>query len=305
MAVSLATRLKGSLRFLAQQLPRYGQIMRLDRPIGTYLLLWPTLWALWIAAKGFPQPKLLGIFVAGVVIMRSAGCVINDLTDRDLDRHVARTRDRPLARGDVTPREALALFALLIVLALVLVLMTNAMTVMLAGAGLAIAVIYPLMKRVTYLPQLVLGVAFGWSIPMAFAAQTQSLPVEAWLAFLANMFWIVAYDTEYAMADRDDDLKIGIKSTAILFGKADRVMIALLQLMAIVSFVLLGRHIEAKPVFYAALAAVAILFAYQQVLIRHRARDRCFRAFMNNNWVGIILTIGVVLNFGWVGDAAP
>lgn len=302
---SLATRLDMMLRLFVQQLPHYARMMRLDRPIGTYLLLWPTLWALWLAAEGFPQPKLLGIFVVGVVIMRSAGCIINDLSDRDLDRHVARTRDRPLPRGDVSPREALGLFAVLIVLALVLVLMTNLMTLMLAGVGLAIAVVYPLMKRITHLPQIALGVAFGWSIPMVFAAQSQTLPVEAWLTFLANMFWIVAYDTQYAMADREDDVKVGIKSTAILFGRLDRAMIALLQLMAVVTFILLARRIDAHPVVYWALGTAVALFAYQHVLIRHRTRDGCFRAFMNNNWVGVVMFIGIVLHFGWAGDVAP
>ncbi len=295
-------RMNKSLRFLVRQSPHYARMMRLDRPIGAYLLLWPTLWALWLAADGFPSPKLLGIFVAGVVIMRSAGCVINDISDRNLDPHVARTRDRPLARGDVSMREAVSLFAVLVSIALMLVLMTNPMTVMLAAVGLVITAVYPLMKRVTHLPQIVLGVAFGWSIPMAFAAQMEALPAQAWLAFLANMFWTVAYDTEYAMSDREDDLKVGIKSTAILFGRGDRAMVALLQLLAIGTLVLLGERIDAEPIFYIALGAAFALFSYQHVLIRHRARDRCFDAFMHNNWVGMVLFIGIVLNFAWAAD---
>lgn len=299
---SLALRLHRSLRFLARQSPHYARMMRLDRPIGIYLLLWPTLWALWLAAGGFPQPKLLGIFVVGVVVMRSAGCVINDLADRDFDRHVARTRDRPLARGDVSPIEALVVFTVLVSVAFLLVLMTNVMTLLLAGAGLAITALYPLMKRITHLPQVLLGVAFSWPIPMAFAAEMEALPAEAWLAFVANMFWIVAYDTEYAMSDREDDLKIGIKSTAILFGRADRAMVAVLQILAVVTLVLLARRIEAHPIFYGCIATACALFAYQHVLIRGRERQRCFEAFLHNNWVGMIVFIGIVLNFAWAAD---
>ncbi|MDX1397917.1 MAG: 4-hydroxybenzoate octaprenyltransferase, partial [Oceanospirillum sp.] len=215
---------------LQQQFPHYIKLMRIDRPIGTYLLLWPTLWALWIAAEGIPDWDVLVIFVLGVISMRAAGCVINDFADRKIDGHVERTKERPLATGDVTAKEAIGLFIVLGLISFGLVLMTNPLTILLSLGGIMLAFMYPFMKRYTHLPQVVLGAAFSWAIPMAYAAQTNSVPVEAWLLFAAKLLWTVAYDTQYAMVDRNDDVKIGVKSTAILFGELDRHIIALLQI---------------------------------------------------------------------------
>lgn len=280
-----------------ERLHQYFLLTRLHRPIGALLLLWPTLWALWIAAEGFPDPLVLGVFVVGVILMRSAGCVINDYADRDFDPHVKRTRERPIAAGKVSPREALVLFAVLCLAAFALVLLLNRLTILLAFVALGLAVVYPFTKRITYLPQLVLGAAFGWAIPMAFAAQTAELPRVAWLLFLVNILWATAYDTQYAMVDRDDDLKIGVKSTAILFGEADRLIIAMLQLLVLLGLLLVGQMAELGLYYYLGLAAAAGFALYQHYLIRDRDRDGCFHAFLNNNWFGAAVFAGIVLDY--------
>ncbi|MDP5292816.1 4-hydroxybenzoate octaprenyltransferase [Oceanimonas sp. CHS3-5] len=273
----------------------YMALARLDKPIGTLLLLWPTLWALWIAANGLPSLWLLVVFVAGVFSMRSAGCVINDYADRHIDGHVKRTHARPLPSGELTERQALGFFALLVGISFVLVLTTNALTIGLAFAGLFWAALYPFMKRFTHLPQLFLGIAFSWAIPMAFAAQSNSLPAGLWLLFAANLTWTVAYDTMYAMVDRDDDLKIGVKSTAILFGRRDKLIVGLLQLATLLLLVAAGRVFELAAPFYWGLLVAAGLFVYQQRLIRDRERMPCFRAFLNNNHAGMAIFAGLVL----------
>ena len=280
-----------------QRLPSFIRLMRLDRPIGTWLLLWPTLWALWFAAEGFPDWPVLIIFVLGVILMRAAGCVINDYADRHLDGHVARTCKRPLATGEVTAREALVLFVLLSLAALLLVFFTNRLTLLLTPFALLLAASYPFMKRYTHLPQVVLGAAFSWAIPMAFAAQANSLPAALWLVFAANLVWTVAYDTAYAMEDREDDLKIGIKSTAVLFGHYDRLMIGLLQLLALVLLVGAGMAFERGVIFYAGLLGMAGFFVWQQWLIRDRQRGPCLRAFLNNHYAGMLLFIALALDY--------
>lgn len=286
---------------LRARLPDFLQLMRLDRPIGTLLLLWPTLWALWLAAQGMPHFGTLVVFVLGVFIMRAAGCVINDYADRNLDGHVKRTRARPLATGRISPNEALALFAALVTLAFLLVLFfTNALTLYLAFGGVLLAFIYPFMKRYTHLPQLFLGAAFSWAIPMAWAAQANEITQLAWLLFFANLVWTVAYDTLYAMVDRDDDVRIGIKSTAVLLGDADRPMIALLQALVLIMLWLAGRQAELGGFFHLGLAAMAGCFVYQHWLIRERERLACFRAFLNNNWAGLAVFAGLVLDL-WLG----
>lgn len=282
---------------LFPRLPAFIALTRINRPIGIYLLLWPTLWALWIAAEGWPDWKLLLIFTAGVVLMRSAGCVINDFADRDFDGHVARTKDRPLVSGIIKSREALALFAVLCGIAFCLVLLTNPFTVYLSFGGLALASTYPFMKRYTYLPQVVLGAAFAWAIPMAFAAQTNAIAEHAWLIYLATVLWTVTYDTEYAMVDKEDDLKIGIKSTAILFGDADKMIIGILQGLALLTLVMLGIKLEMTWYFYGGIVAAAALFFYQQYLISERIGTSCFKAFLNNHWVGLVIFIGVFLHY--------
>ncbi len=273
------------------------QLIRFDRPIGTLLLLWPTLWALWLAAQGVPDYKLLAIFVAGTFLTRSAGCIVNDLADRNLDGAVARTSARPLVTGAVTVREALALFVALLLLAFILVLFTNALTIELSIVAVALASSYPFMKRYTHLPQLVLGAAFSWGIPMAFAAQRGTLPPALWLVYLGNLLWTVAYDTAYAMVDREDDLRIGIKSTAILFGRHERLIIGLLQLGCLLSLYLAGLAFGLGLYYNAALLVAAMLFGYQQYLIRERRPDACFRAFLHNNWVGMAIFAGVALDY--------
>lgn len=273
----------------------YLQLMRLDRPVGTLLLLWPTLAALWIAAEGMPPLPLIVIFTIGTFVMRSAGCVINDFADREWDRDVERTRDRPLTTGRVSEREALALFAGLAVIAALLLIFLNPLTRWLALGGFALAVIYPFMKRWTYLPQVVLGAAFSWALIMAFASVRDAVPPEAWLLYVGSLLWIVSYDTLYAMVDRDDDLVVGIKSTAILFGQADRLMVGLLQASALLTLLLLGEQLGYGILYRLGLAAMAALFVYQQRLIRGRGRPECFQAFRNNVWVGFAFFCGVVL----------
>src|SRR5690606_15904609 len=283
-------------RLSLKQLPLYLSLMRADKPIGTLLLLWPTLWALWIAAGGIPQWHLLVIFVVGTFLMRSAGCVINDYADRNFDSHVQRTAERPLATGAVSKHEALQLCAVLCLLAFLLVLFTNRLTILLSFGAVLLAGLYPFMKRYTHMPQLVLGAAFGWGIPMAFAAQSNALPPACWLLFIANLLWTVAYDTFYAMVDRDDDVKIGVKSTAILFGDDDRLITAILQACTLLALALAGAQFKLGYWFYVSLLGAGALFAYQQYLIRLRRRDECFRAFLHNNWVGATILSGIVLH---------
>ena len=275
----------------------YARLMRLHRPIGAFLLLWPTLWALWIAAEGPPPPAILIVFVLGVWVMRAAGCVINDYADRDLDPQVERTRDRPLAIGTVQPREALLLFALLMLVALGLVLTLNRATVALAAAAAVLAIVYPFLKRVTHLPQIWLGVAFGWGIPMGFAAVTGSVPPVGWALLLANVLWAVAYDTMYAMADRPDDLRAGSRSTAILFGSADRAMIGVFQVATLAVLAAIGWRLGLGPAWYAGLGAATCLGLHHQHLIRERDRRDCFRAFMGNNWLGGVIFLGLAAEY--------
>ena len=280
--------------------PRAGDfiaLMRLDKPIGIYLLLWPTLWALWIAGKGAPSLANIVIFVGGVILMRSAGCVINDYADRKIDGHVARTRQRPLTSGKIQPREAILLFCLLVASSFMLVLLTNANTVWLSFGGLALAACYPFMKRYTYYPQVVLGAAFSWGMPMAFMAETGELPVTLWLLYMANLLWTVAYDTYYAMTDREDDLKIGVKSTAILFGDADRAIIATLQGMALLCLLLAGQRFELGLYYNFGLLVAAACFAWEFHLTRSRDPQACFQAFLHNHWAGLAIFVGIVLDY--------
>jgi len=277
-----------------ERLRLYLVLMRLNRPIGTLLLLWPTLWALWLAGEGHPQVLVVLVFVLGVVAMRSAGCVINDYADRHVDPHVARTRLRPIAAGKVTPREALILFAVLCLTAFALVLLMNSLTIMMSLVGVVLAVAYPFMKRYTHLPQVVLGIAFGWAVPMAFAAETGGVPPVAWLLFIATVLWATAYDSMYAMVDRTDDLRIGVKSTAILFGEADRHLIALIQVLFFVVMAMVGRQLELGSLYYAGLAIALLLAAYQLMLIWPRDPPGCFKAFLNNNWFGAVIFAGIV-----------
>jgi 4-hydroxybenzoate polyprenyltransferase len=274
------------------------QLMRLDKPIGIYLLLWPTLWALWVASKGVPDLKWLLIFVLGTLFMRAAGCVINDYADRHFDGHVARTKARPLADGRVSPREALVLFAVLVALSFVLVLFTNLTTILLSFGGLALAACYPFMKRYTYYPQVVLGAAFSWGMPMAFSAVTGQLPPpEAWLLYIANLLWTVAYDTYYAMTDREDDLKIGVKSTAILFGEADRLIILALQGLALLCLAMAGVRFSLGIWFLLGLLGAAACFAWEFWSTRGREPQACFAAFLHNHWAGLAILLGIVLDY--------
>ncbi len=275
----------------------YARLMRIHRPIGTLLLLWPALWGLWIAGNGKPDPQLLIVFVIGVFVMRSAGCVINDYADRKFDAHVARTRDRPLATGAVEPREALVLFAGLAFIALGLLFTLNRLAQWLALAAAGLTVIYPFVKRIFSLPQFVLGVAFTWSVPMAFAAQNQAVPRVAWLLFIAGVLWAAAYDTMYAMGDREDDLKVGVKSTAILFGDLDRFIAGAMQLMALFALWLVGRTLEFGLWYRSGLAAAACCALYQQFLLRDRQPDNCQRAFLNNRFFGMAVFIGLALDY--------
>jgi len=277
-----------------EKLKLYAELVRLDRPIGIYLLMWPTLWALAIAGKGGPDPWVLFVFVCGVVLMRSAGCAINDFADRDIDRHVARTKDRPLTSGRITSREALLVFAALATLAFLLVLTLNTFTIYLSVGGVVLAATYPFMKRFHYLPQVHLGAAFGWAVPMAYAAQTGSIDKFGWLLYTATLLWTVAYDTMYAMADREDDLKIGVKSTAILFGEADRLIVGLLQFLFILTLWLTGMELEFGAIFFVGLVLAALLLAYEQAMIIHRIPEYCFRAFLHNHWVGAAIFFGIM-----------
>jgi 4-hydroxybenzoate polyprenyltransferase len=275
--------------------------MRLHRPIGIWLLLWPTLWALWIATAGRPDEKVFLILVLGTIVVRSAGCVINDFADRKIDPQVARTADRPLATGEVSPGEALLLFAALMLIALGLVLSLNRQTVSLAFAGAAVTVLYPFTKRFLSTPQFVLGVAFAWGVPMAFAASIGDVPRLGWLLFLSAMIWVVVYDTQYAMTDRQDDLKIGVRSTAILFGDLDRVFIAGLQLLLLASLVLVGRSADLGIWYFGGLGVATLFGVYQAVLIKDRDGGKCFRAFLNNAWVGGAVFAGIALDYTFRG----
>jgi 4-hydroxybenzoate polyprenyltransferase len=282
---------------MKDRLIQYAHLMRLHRPIGIYLLLWPTLWALWIAAEGHPDLLVVFVFVSGVVLMRSAGCVINDYADREFDPHVERSRDRPIAAGRVKPTEALALFVVLCLGAFALVLLMNKLTIYLSLAGVVLAASYPFMKRYTHLPQVYLGAAFGWAVPMAFAAQTGSVPKVAWLLFVATVLWATVYDTMYGMVDRDDDIKIGVKSTAVLFGDADRIIIAIIQLLFIAALLLIGQAAALGGYYYFGVLLAAALSIYQQYLIRNREPQYCFQAFLNNNWLGAAVFSGLVLHY--------
>ena len=287
----------GTLRAMGRHLWQYARLIRLDRPIGTLLLLWPALWALWIAGDGRPDPHVFSVFVAGVVLMRSAGCAINDFADRHIDPHVRRTRDRPLAAGRVSPAEALLLAAGLALIALGLVLTLNRLTVLLALAAAALAVTYPFTKRYTSLPQFYLGAAFGWSVPMAFAAQRDAVPMLAWLLFCAVVLWAAAYDTMYAMVDREDDRGLGVRSTAILFGESDRALIGLLQALMLLALYFAGREAGLAGWYDAGLLAAAAFMLYQQALLHGREPERCFRAFLSNNGLGAMIFAGILLDY--------
>lgn len=282
---------------LATKAKAYWQLTRMNRPIGTLLLLWPTLWSLIIAAQGMPDFDVLVVFLLGVVLMRSAGCVINDFADRKVDGHVKRTRQRPLPSGLVSSKEAILLFLVLAIVSFLLVLTMNPLTIKLSVIGVGLAFIYPFMKRFTHLPQLFLGLAFSWAIPMAWAAQTNELPSVVWFIFIINALWTIAYDTQYAMVDRDDDLKIGIKSTAILFGRFDKLIVGFLQLVTLAMLIALGMNYQLGDTFYWALLVAGGVFVYQQHLMRHRDRDLCFQAFLNNNHVGMAVTAGLFIAF--------
>lgn len=268
--------------------------MRFDRPIGIWLLLWPTWWGLFLAGGGAPALKNLLIFTAGVVVMRAAGCVINDFADRDIDPHVARTRSRPIAAGEISPRQALGLFFGLLAAALVLVLMTNRLTVLLAFGGALLAATYPFFKRFTHLPQVVLGTAFGWAVPMAFAAETGAVPAAAWWLFAITVIWVLIYDTLYAMADRADDLKVGVKSTAILFGRLDVPVIAALMGLMTAALALFGIRFVPHPAYFTGVALAFLLFQRQLWRVRERDSQACFQAFLNNHWVGLVIFAGLL-----------
>ncbi len=280
-----------------QRAYQYAVLARLNKPIGIFLLLWPTLWALWIAAEGVPHLGVLTVFVLGVILMRSAGCVINDYADREIDPRVNRTKDRPIAAGRVSADEAMLLFMALCFSAFLLVLTMNTFTILLSLGGVVLAGIYPFMKRYTHMPQIVLGMAFGWAVPMAFAAQTNSVPKIAWLIYVVTVLWAVIYDTMYAMADRMDDLKIGVKSTAILFGDADRVIIGILQVMMLFALYLIGEQAQLGETYMVAIAIAAGLMVYHQYLIRYRQPALCISAFLNNNWLGAAVFIGIVASY--------
>jgi len=276
---------------------QYWLLARFDKPIGILILLWPALWALWVASDGKPDLLVLSVICLGVVLMRAAGCVINDYADRDFDPHVQRTKQRPIAAGKVTPKEALVVFVVLCLIAFGLVLLLNIYTILLSFVAAFLAASYPFMKRFTQLPQAYLGIAFGWAVPMAFAAQTNTIPLVAWVMYLAVVLWALVYDTMYAMVDKDDDLKIGIKSTAILFGDYDRQIMAVLQLIILGLLLAVGLMIAAGWAYFAGLAVAAGLFVYQQTLIFNRDKVLCFKAFLNNNWFGVSVFVGLLVDY--------
>ena len=283
---------------LSRRIEEYWELARFNRPVGTWLLLWPALWALWIAGEGQPNQKVLIVFVLGVIVMRAAGCVINDFADRDIDPHVRRTRDRPIAARRVSPVEALVLFAALLLIALSLVTFLDLLTIKLAFIGAALTVSYPFVKRFFPMPQLYLGISFGgWSVPMAFAAETGKLPRIAWVLYIAAVIWAAIYDTIYAMIDREDDLRIGVKSSAILFADMDKMLIFVMQAMMIFALVLAGQNMHFGQWYYAGLSAAGLLFLYQQWLIRDRNPAGCLRAFLNNQYVGMVIFVGILLQY--------
>ncbi|MGY8874118.1 MAG: 4-hydroxybenzoate octaprenyltransferase [Gammaproteobacteria bacterium] len=274
----------------------YIRLMRLDKPIGSLLLLWPTYWALFLSADGWPDLDILVIFTLGVFIMRSAGCVINDFADRKIDKHIIRTQGRPLATGEISSNSALVLFGLLLLIALGLVLQTNILTIKLSLIALMLATLYPFTKRWTNLPQLVLGAAFGMSVPMAFSAQTGVIPLTAWLVFIATLVWTLIYDTFYAMADRDEDLKVGVKSTAILFAKYDQIIITLLQILLIIVFVLIGNTFDLGLIYDFSLVVILFFMIYHQFLLKKRQKEEYFKAFLSNNFIGMAVFLGIFLS---------
>lgn len=284
---------------LIDRIEQYSLLIRLDKPIGIYLLLWPTLWALWIAAEGLPDLLVLSVFMTGVFLMRSAGCAINDFADRDIDPHVERTKNRPLAAGRITARETLMVFAILSITAFALVLLMNTLTIYMSFVGIILAASYPFAKRFHYMPQVHLGAAFGWAAPMAFTAQANEITQVTWLIFMATVLWATAYDTMYAMADRDDDLKIGVKSTAILFGEADKLIVGLLQALLIFDLILIGSSSNLGLYYYLGLGAATGLAVYQQYLIKDRDKQKCIQAFVNNNWFGFCVFMGLFVDY-WV-----
>lgn len=290
-------------RFTFQQSPfykklsLYAQLVRLDKPVGILLLLWPTLIALWLAAKGIPDPFVLFVFVMGVILMRSAGCAINDYADREIDKKVKRTQQRPLTSGKITEKETLLVFASLSLIAFILVLFMNNLTILMSFVGIILAVSYPFMKRYHYLPQVHLGAAFGWSAPMAYAAQANEVTEITWLIFIATVLWATVYDTMYAMVDYDDDIEIGVKSTAILFGNQDKLIIGLIQILLILNLLLIGHRAELGLLYYLGVAVASLFAIYQQYLIKNRERELCFKAFLNNNWFGLSLFTGVFLDY--------
>ena len=282
---------------IKERLQQYIVLTRLNKPIGSLLLVWPTLWALWIAAEGMPSWHLFTVFVLGTFLTRSAGCVMNDFADRNFDSHVERTKSRPLATGEVSNKEAFFVAIIMLLMAFLLVLSTNRLTVMLSFFAIPIAIIYPYMKRHTYLPQFFLGIAFSWGIPMAFAAQTGTVPNIVWLIFIANLLWTVVFDTIYAMVDREHDLKIGIKSTAILFDDADKTIIGIMQVMVLIVLLIVAKQLELNWPYYVSLFVAAGFSIYQQYLIKDRNPAKCFKAFLNNNWFGMTVFIGIVLSY--------
>jgi len=286
-----------NLSFLQDRLKQYALLVRLNRPIGIYLLMWPMLWALWIAAEGIPDPLVLVVFLLGTVLMRSAGCAINDYADRNVDPYVARTQQRPIASGRVSPKEALWVFAVLSLSAFFLVLLLDWNTVLLSFGAVLLTAFYPFAKRYTHLPQVVLGAAFAWAIPMAFMAQTGELTQVTWLLYLATLLWSLAYDTLYAMADREEDLKIGVKSTAILFGDADRLITGMVQILMLLTLLLVGSKLELNWSYYLSLVLGGGLFVYQHHLVRDREPKRCIQAFLNNHWFGLVVFIGLVTHY--------
>ena len=289
--------LKTAIKNRFPPLKQFVSLTRFDRPIGIYLLLWPTLTALWIASEGWPGWHLLLVFALGTVLTRSAGCIINDLADMKFDGSVKRTQDRPLISGKVAPLEALLLAGSIAFFALLLVLTTNIYTVYMSVFAVIIAVIYPFMKRYTYLPQAFLGIAFSWGIPMTFTAVSNEIANVAWLLLIANLLWVVAYDTQYAMVDRDDDIKLGLKSTAILFAELDRSMIAILQVSFVATLLLVARSVELSVYYYLGLSGAIGLFIYQHYLTWNRSREGCFKAFLNNHWVGLSVFLGIVAHY--------
>jgi len=284
---------------IIKRLEQYAYLIRLDKPIGTLLLLWPTLWALWIAARGLPDSQVLFVFVAGVFLMRSAGCAINDFADRKFDPHVERTKTRPLASGKITTKEALSVFSVLSLSAFALVLLMNELTIYMSFVGIALAASYPFMKRYHYMPQVHLGAAFGWAAPMAFTAQANEITPVTWLLFMATILWATAYDTMYAMADIKDDLKIGLKSTAILFGEADKLIIGVLQILLLLDLIFIGQQSGLGLYYYLSLFIASGFMVYQQYLIKDRHPQLCFKAFLNNNWFGLSVFSGIVIDY-WI-----